>query len=984
MTRTGFSLATIDQARQTARQFIKQVGILLIALWWAMPQSNGQSEIGNFTHYGVEDGLPQSQVRVIHQDATGYLWVGTQGGLGRFNGREFKRYSSADGLAGNQIGSIVDDQAGRIWVGTNVGVCRLENDFFECAESPLLRGRTVHALAVVQDRLWVGTDRGLIQLRPADMSVVDIGSPEPTSPQLLQQSIRALSYAGNDKLFIGTAAGLTALDLASGEVRSIDLAQGKDPAVVSLHVIGENLWAGGALIYGSYRGLYRMDPDSHGVGHRVPDLEEEIIRSLFLDREGIVWAGHDNGLSKLAPTRFLGYDQNSGLLADFVRALAQDSAGRLWLGTRIGVQVVPLRADGLALDDSLTLTRAEGLPNDRIYAIEFLPGDGFLLATNGGVVHWREGSGVVGGYTTLDGLPSNHVRSLRRDSRGRLWIGTVAGVAFLENGRLITDLAGELSTSYPLNIREDEQGWLWFATRDHGLLLLSPEGATTRLDASDGFSDQTLWDLAPAHGGGMWVGTNGDGLFRIGADGSVAEQFTERDGLANDFVWSVIVDDLGHVWAYTTRGLSRYDGTRLFNYGKSDGLLHLEGGATGALKTQDGRLWFSSVGGLMQFKPRDTATDVAPPPVRIETASVDGTAIQPGERLAHDHSAVTFEYAAFSFQSETGIRYRYRLLGLSEGWQPLGAYRPVTFARLGRGDYEFQVQATNLSGDWSAEPARFAFSVAAPLWLQPWFIVFLALALLMLAVLAWQYRVRSLHRYSARLREQVGKRTTELERANLKLREAATTDLLTGVKNRRFLIEQIGHDISYCIRQGKESIGFLLIDLDGFKKINDGYGHQAGDAVLTEVTQVLIGVARDSDYVIRWGGDEFLVVARHRQADGAYSLADRIMAAFRQTKFSPGSQVKALDCRCSIGVCGFPFVASDPGLIDWEEAVEIADSAVYMAKRNGGDCWVGISATDQTQIDSTAEFLDRLRSAPELVEASGQISIHVGDADLSA
>jgi len=978
--------------------------MLLIAVWWAIPQPFARAEIGSFRHYGVDDGLPQSQVRVIHQDATGYLWVGTQGGLGRFNGREFKRYSSADGLAGNQIESIVDDHAGRIWVGTNVGLCRLEGDSFECARSPLLQGRTISALVAARDRLWVGTDRGLIRLRPADESVVDVRFPD--------QGVTALWQAG-DTLFVGTEAGVIALDRLSGEARRIDLMAGSEPAVVSLKAIGENLWIGtgagffrdelggdidefdpkhtivagtnvsgvvqapdGGLMYGSYRGLYRMGAGFPGSASRVPGLGEEIIRSLFLDREGIVWVGHDNGLTKLAPTRFSGYNRDSGLLADFVRTLAQDRAGRLWLGSRVGVQVVPLGADGPALDDSFTLTRADGLPNDRIYAIEFPPAGGALLATNGGVVHWRENDGVSRVYTALDGLASDQVRSLRRDSLDRIWVGTVSGVALLQDGSLITDLPEPLPSVYSLQIVEDDRGWFWFATRDHGLLRLSPEGAVTRLDASDGFSDQTLWDLAPAASGGMWIGTNGDGLFHVRPDGSVAAHLTERDGLANDFVWSVLVDDRGDVWAYTTRGLSRYDGTDFVTYGKGDGLLHLEGGATGSLQSRDGRLWFSSVGGLMQFKSRQNRGDIAPPPVSIENTRVDGAEVRPGARLPHDHAEVTFEFAALSFQSETGIRYRYRLVGLTEDWNELAAYRPVTFAGLGPGEYEFQVVGTNRSGTWSDKPAQFAFSVAAPLWLQSWFVALSGLGLIALVIFVWQYRVRGLRQYSARLSEQVGERTAELERVNRKLREVATTDPLTGVKNRRFLMEHIDHDVAYCLRQGNKSIGFLLIDLDRFKQINDDYGHQAGDAILTKVTELLIEVARESDYVIRWGGDEFLVVARLLEAGGASALAVRIMAAFRETRFSADA-AETLHCRCSIGVCSFPFVSSEPDWIDWEHAVEIADAAAYHVKRKGGDGWVEISATEKTQIDSSAEFMNRLRTDAEALETRGQISIRI-------
>ncbi|MDT8409790.1 MAG: diguanylate cyclase [Wenzhouxiangellaceae bacterium] len=973
-------------------------------------------EGGNFQHYGIDQGLPQSQVRVIHQDPAGYLWVGTQGGLGRYNGREFSRFTSADGLAGNQIETIVTDSDGRQWVGTNAGLCRFESERFECNESPYLRGHFIQALAAGPDGLWVGTERGLVRLRQSDSTVVDT--------LFSEQSIRVLALGDHNTLFVGTDSGLSLLDTASSAVKAIDLVVGADPAVVSLLPRGDEVWVGtsaglylfaadgsvremnpgdtalerthvsgivpgpdGGLMFGTYRGLYREDAGDDGGISRISGLEDEIIRSVFRDREGVVWIGQDGGLSKLAPTRFSGYDDSGGLLADFVRAIAQDSAGRLWLGTRVGVQVVPVRASGLALEQSVTLTRADGLPNDRIYAIEFAPEGGALLATNGGLVHWREGVGVVRTWTTADGLPSDQVRSLFCDAMGRIWIGTASGVAILERGELRTDLPAELAGTYVLAIRVDAQGWVWFATQDHGLLRLGPDGAVKSLHGTDGFSDQTLFDLAPAREGGMWVGSSGDGLFRIDSTGAVAAHFTERDGLANDFVWSVVVDDRGHVWAYTTRGLSRYDGERFVNYDKGDGLLHLEGGATGALKTRDGGLWFTSVGGLMRFDPRNRLGNSVPPPVLIEAVLVDGSPVTPGTRLPPDYSEITFEFAALTFQNENATRYRYRLADLHSDWNELDSYRPVTFAGLGHGDYEFQVQGANPSGVWSTEAARFAFGVAAPLWLRPWFLTLSVLALGALIASIWRYRVRGLQTHATRLEELVGERTHELEQANLRLVRFATTDPLTGLKNRRFLMDQIDHDIAHSLRRFRRdpaldqaAIGFLLLDLDHFKYINDNYGHQAGDTILKQVAEVLAGVARQSDYVIRWGGDEFLIVARHLAADAGCRLAERIIAALGDAKFTLGPDQQEYDCRCSIGVCCFPFTRNDPNRMNWEHVVEIADSAVYLAKRAGGGCWVEIAEARPVSILDAQEYLHEIRSNPEALEACGQIRILRGNA----
>lgn len=1003
--------------RVTFRIFVRFVEGLLVCIAIAGSTQAVAADVYNFQHYGIDQELPQSQVRVIHQDPAGYLWVGTQGGLGRYNGREFKRYTSADGLAGNHIGALENDHSGRLWVGTNVGLCRRRDGSFECVDSELLRGRSIQALLAYDDGLLVGTERGLVRLSPKNLDVVDV--------RLQGQSILTLAPGKSGEVLVGTGSGLGRLDLATGGFEAIDIRAGGEPQVTALLPDGQRIWIGtdaglflrvadgsvlemnrdgmplsitnvsglvqvpdGGLIFGTYRGLYRIEPGNHYRITRIDGLDNDIVRSVFRDREGIVWIGTDTGMNKLAPAQFLGYTSANGLMADFVRTIAEDGRGRLWLGTRIGVQVVPVRDGKLALKDSFTLTRDDGLPNDRIYAIEFPPQGGALLATNGGVVHWREDRGVVEIYTVEDGLPSNHVRSVLRDSQDRIWIGTASGVALLEGGKVTADLPAGLDGVYPFSIVEDESGRLWFATRDHGLLIVDPDGKVTRLGADQGFSDQTLWDLARAESDGMWVGTNGDGLFHIGADGGIRAQLTKRDGLADDFVWSVTVDANGHVWAYTTHGLSRYNGERFINYGKSDGLVHLEGGATGGLESSAENLWFASVGGLVRFASRDQPTsDVAPLAV-IESAFADGVPIDPGARLSPDHFEITFEFAALTFHNENTTRYRYRLVGLNADWNELSSYRPITFARLGSGDYEFQVLAVNAAGNWSREPARFAFRVDTPLWLSPWFLALTVAAVAGIAVSTWRLRVRGLQRHAVTMETLVGERTRELKQANRRLHDVATTDPLTGLKNRRFLMDHIDHDIALCLRRHRRksppaeaAIGFLLIDLDGFKRINDTYGHRAGDTMLEQIGRVLLDVSRDSDYVIRWGGDEFLVVARHIDAEAGDRPAERIVEALRGTSFVIDESGQSVNCTCSLGVCTFPLTRETPEVMGWEQVVEIADAAAYLAKRDGGDNWVEILESGEGSIGDKAGFLREIREDAETLEASGRIRIRRGRTD---
>ena len=994
--------------------------VAMLGLLMAFGSNASASNNATFKHYGVDQGLPQSQVRVLHQDPSGYLWIGTQGGLARYNGREFTRFTSAEGLAGNQIESIASDSDGRLWVGTNLGLCVFEDPFFQCVESEKLNGHTIGALTAHDEDLWVGTAEGLLQLEPSTRRV--------EVHRLAGQNIGALAARSDGALWVGAGSELVRLQPDSGKVENLDRGDGVSAEITTLHPTTDGLWIGtdhgilvresdgavrqfgdtarlaepphvtgivsdstGGIVFGSHQGLYRIENDEADSIRQIQEPGNEIVRALLRDHEDTLWSGRDDGMHKRTPSSFVGYTRDDGLVADFVRAMAQDAENRLWLGTRFGVQIVPVLPSGLALDASIALTRADGLPNERIYAIEFMPDGSALLATNGGLVQLGAAAEDIKVVTEEDGLPSNHVRSLRRDARGRLWIGTAAGVVILEQGEVRAPPHPRLDDVYPLMIHIDDRRRVWFATRDHGLMRFDPASDRLVQRAGGDFSKQTIWDLAQAPDGSLWVGTNGDGLFHLDAEGGVLEHFTQREGLANNFVWSVLVDDGGRVWAYTTRGLSRYDGERFVNYDKQDGLLHLEGGATGALQTRDGQLWFSSVAGLVRFDAaEDRASDVAPP-VHIENVFVDGRAVQRGDSLPPDHSEVTFEFAALTFQKDGHAGYRYRIKGLNPNWQALGSYRPVTIAGLDPGGYEFQVVGSNAFGTWSAEPAVFAFSVSAPVWRQPWFLALCALVVMGLAALVWRTRVQGLRKRAVELENLVADRTRELEQANRHLHRFATTDALTGLKNRRFLMEQIGHDVAQCLRRYRDAgaatdapvestpdseIGFLVIDLDNFKRINDSYGHQAGDSILKQVANILLEEARSADYVVRWGGDEFLVVARELETGAGAGLASRILASLQATRFTIEATGDSVECRCSIGLCAFPFTHENPEMASWEQVVEIADSAAYMAKHEGGNRWVEI--VQASLLQDTRDFVQKIRTDAAVLETSGQIRIKRG------
>jgi diguanylate cyclase (GGDEF)-like protein len=683
----------------------------------------------------------------------------------------------------------------------------------------------------------------------------------------------------------------------------------------------------------------------------------------------------DQGLVKILPGPFEGFSVDSGLLASFVRTINEDDRQRLWLGTREGLQIVP-RVDGeWDLAASTTILRADGLPDNRVYSIAFGEAGVTWIATAQGVVRWQEGRGVTEVIERSDGLPDSDVHAVLIDRSGRLWISSTQGTRFRRDGKLEKPEHPELAGAFALRIREDGAGRLWFSTLRNGLLVLEPSGELTQYRDHNGLTDEMLWDLSPSADGSMWVGSNGEGMFRVWPDGRI-RQFTTEDGLADNAVWQVLEDDQSRVWAYTNRGLSRLADGEFVNYTERDGLLHLEGGATGAFQSSDGLLWFASADGLMRYDESREYRNTRPPPVVIESASLDRSTLAPGDRLPYRSGSLSFRFAGLSFQDEAAVRFRYRLLGATDRWSEPTDSPQVTYANLGHGDYVFEVMAANPDGVWSPEPARFAFGVATPFWANPWFLMAATLLLLLLVWGGVHLRLRNIEANRRRLQHLVRRRTAELSDANRRLRRTARTDPLTGLPNRRYLFDRIGDDVARSRRAHYEGepangdLAFLMIDLDDFKRINDEHGHDAGDQVLLAFSKVLSRQLRESDYLIRWGGEEFMVVACETEAERAWQIAERITAAVRSSKLpvEAGEGGERIALTCSVGIACYPF-GRPINALDWEEVVKLADVAVYEAKAAGRDGWVQLLPGDALDLAGESDFVGAVKSrSDELLE----------------
>lgn len=671
-----------------------------------------------------KDGLPQSSVDAMVQSRDGYLWLGTQEGLARFDGVRFVVFDkkSVPAIRHNRVLSLLEDRTGVLWIGTEGGgVTRLENGVFTllAAGGPGgLPDGIATALAEGSDgAIWIGTRRGLARWSGGSLRVFT------TAEGLPSDVIRSLHRGRDGTLWVGTVnAGLARLQgeaftpvvgaapggLPGNSVDSIldagerGLWVGTDHGLALVkggRVVSASEWsAGGGRPASPVRSLC-LDRDGalwfgtngEGLGRLVngrierygtrEGLPDDLVGSLLEDREGNVWAGtQDGGLARLADGAFTPLSVAEGMSHDVVWAIAQDRSGAIWLGTKEG------GVNRLAPDGTLThLGTKDGLSDGGVQAIfEDADGTMWLGTRRGGLNRWSRGR--FRAYRSADGLASESVSAVLRDRAGTLWIGTRGGGLhrFVDaGGGRIEPVGGTVPGAPPpgstvMAIFESRAGDLWIGTGGDGLFRLEPgPGGGLRFRSfteKDGLSIGIVNTLLEDERGSLWIGTYGGGLDRF-RDGKLAA-ITTKEGLFDDAVFGLLEDAAGNFWISCNRGVYRVarreldaradGGTKPVDcvpFGISDGLKSLEcNGANQppALRARDGRLWFPTVRGAVSVDPGRLPRNSQPPPVVIEQVLVNGEARDPHAGLDLRPGAERFEIAYTAPSFTAPERVRFR------------------------------------------------------------------------------------------------------------------------------------------------------------------------------------------------------------------------------------------------------------------------------------------------------------------------------------
>jgi diguanylate cyclase (GGDEF)-like protein len=790
---------------------------------------------------------------------------------------------------------------------------------------------------------------------------------------LAGQTVSMLGETGVGQIWVGTlGGGLYAIDTAAQRGAWLER-KGLGAVHAMQRLLDGSVWVARAS------GIEQREAGDGRLQRRLQhdvrkpwSLRHNDVSSLLRDRSGWLWVGsYGGGLQRHNPGEaglWVRRAEGQGALAEAdVRSVLALDGGEVWLGTaEAGVAV---------LDAELRLVG------------ELRPGpDSMAAGTIGAMVRETQGGPQRGIWLASDGqlslfdaqrhrlaqwqISQGRIRRLLAASDGRLWIATQDGLYRLDDRGAqpqrvpLADGQGLFGNINAL--AEDQDGRLWVGG-DAGLFQIPPGGR--RLQALARHAAESLPEL-PVVGllvdsrQQLWVDSNG-GLFRL-RDATAATPAFEAVGATRglgrrEFGANLLEDQQGRIW--TQRGVLDLRTGARYALTTADGADIGTGWFRSYAALPDGRLLFGGSTGLLVIEPARFRPWADQPPLAITELRVAGRpAAQPRELLILEPGQRSFalEFAALDLSSPMRNRYRYRLEGLDEDWTEVSASaRVLGYANLQPGDYGLRVQGSNRVGVWSPHELKLTLRVL-PAWWQSWWTRVAALLLVLGAIFALvQVRTRQLRRRQTELEAKVRERTLELEDASL-------TDPLTGLRNRRFLNQHIVADTLLAIRHHEERLRgnpvneadliFFLVDMDHFKRINDDHGHAAGDAVIQQMRERLQRVFRDSDHLVRWGGEEFLIVARNTDRAQAPELANRVRQVVAEQAFEIGDS-RRIYCSVSLGFACFPPLPAQPRLLDWHQSLRLADMALYDAKQRGRDAWTGVLQIEQLPPSPPAEWL---------------------------
>lgn len=764
--------------------------LLLFAILFSL---SNYAQQYSFIRYGVKEGLAQSQVTDISQDNLGYLWIGTQSGLSKFDGIKFENYSIDDGLADNTIHKLLFDSiANTLWIATPEGLTEYKNNTFNSYYFD--QKIKVNDLILFKDSIFIASNQGVLSFKNGNFSTY-------TS----NHNIRQLSVTKNNKLLCATNIGLFYFDDSL-------LVQHSDSLINNLNYSGIDVNKNNIILSTHGMGIFKYNTQQKSI-YNYP-IKDNDWRGISV-YENVVWGVSKYGLTQIENDSVITYySEQNGLPLNSIKTVYKDKENNIWVGT-YGKGL--LKYSGKSI---MSYTVKDGLSSDIVMTISEEGAKEFTFGTyNKGITVLSNNK--VKTYTSATGLNYNSIWTIKHSKNGEAWIGSSRGVNVLKNGNIKTlpTVTGKIRSIYISNenlIYFGGKTGLWLKSNDTIVHILSDKKYDINkiicskdklfLATKNGLYWQYLNQLTKDFNhvetkeencnsisldayGNTWIATV-NGLFIQSPDNNLIEYTLEESNFKSKNILGLIKDSKNNMWLSTANGVYELlegnpfnNQLQEFHFSDAEGVVDLESNLNAIYEDSEGKIWVGTSSALLRINPELNSKlfSFSKPKLSIKSiklfqenfnytnysSSFDSLTLVPNQlKLPFNKNHLTFSFIGINLKNPLHVKYSYRLLGAEEDWSPLLNNTSATYSFISPGEYQFQLKATNNGIDWT-DVKTIDIIISPPFWKTWWFIALLLFGLSALIYFVFQVRIRSIKQKKDNEQLKYKNRLRELEQQSL-------------------------------------------------------------------------------------------------------------------------------------------------------------------------------------------------------------------------
>jgi ligand-binding sensor domain-containing protein/signal transduction histidine kinase len=743
--------------------------IMLCAVLCCMQQAQAQRYA--FYNLNVEKGLIQSQATSLAQDRFGHLWIGTLGGLSRYDGKNFTNYTVRDKMLNNNVSALAAAKDGSIWIGGPKGISQFDGKnfkhyAFESAENPT--ANSIMPIVIAKDnRVWCIAGGQLYNISGGKSNRISI----PAS----SGKVTAILPDGDDVWAAHNGGVLYRYHNKTWD--SLTIVDGDQANVIIYDIIKDSRQR---ILLATSAGLYTVSSKAV-VPVKPRNYKLPQTTTLAEDKDGAIWLGTSNGAIKLRDSSLQFYNKKNGFTDNPIFSILADAEGNVWFATDgqgvfrySGAQFTVLdESMGLPSAQVMSIAAAHGrlylgtyeaglfsYENGNVYAIPLPMGykqaiTGIAIRSGYDVWLGTRGSGILkysGGASfksyTYPKIQSNYITSFYQDG-SKLWIGFTNGAMVYENDSFrkiplkssaVFDFIRIGEDSVLIAIDEGMQGIMLYSNN-----VIQPFTTGTAPDSA-------FAQCFAKKGNELWIGTSDNGVICYNLSTKKSYVVNKNNGLQSDFVYNIIDDDDGNIWVGTGYGIhkiSTINGKPVVTfYGKEQGITGMESNHNAVLKMPDGSLWFGTTNGAVHYQPRSKTVSAKPNAIVLQSVKVFGESVSDttyydstevwykipyGLKLPYKKNNITLNFQAISLTGIEQIKYRYRLDGVEAPWSDWSNINTVTYSALPPGKYVFRVECISGNTDEVSE-MRYPFEIITPFHKTGWFKVLIILGCILLGV----------------------------------------------------------------------------------------------------------------------------------------------------------------------------------------------------------------------------------------------------------